>query len=301
MNTEMPTIFIGCDFSSAPGKRKPIVVARGERVSQVVRLLSIDTYASLAEWAQSLLSGHQPTLNGGRDLPGIEKGWVGGFDFPFGLPRELVEALDWPKDWEACVRYYASLSRDNIRAAFKSFCDARPVGGKFAHRATDGPAGSSPSMKWVNPPVAFMMHAGLPPLLEAGVHLPGLRPGDARRVALEAYPGMWARQVLGHQSYKADDKARQNTERWVARRTLVEALEMGQAGVMEQMGVRLKLTHGQRDLIVADASGDTLDAVICMLQAVWAGAQHESGHPQWGLPPFDPLEGWIVSAPLKSV
>ncbi len=27
--------------------------------------------------------------------------WVGGFDFPFGLPRELVEHLGWPRDWLA--------------------------------------------------------------------------------------------------------------------------------------------------------------------------------------------------------
>ena len=29
-------------------------------------------------------------------------------------------------------------------------------------------------MKWVNPPVAFMLHAGVPLLLEAGAMLPGL-------------------------------------------------------------------------------------------------------------------------------
>ena len=41
------------------------------------------------------------------------------------------------------------------------------------------------------------------------------------------------------------------------------------------------------------ASGDTLDAVLCLLQAAWARTQ-----PRWGLPPdVDPLEGWIVSAP----
>lgn len=61
-------------------------------------------------------------------------------------------------------------------------------------------------MKWVNPPVAFMLHAGVPRLLEAGVVLPGLHePGatatagnedgtTARRVALEAYPGLLARE-----------------------------------------------------------------------------------------------------------
>ena len=94
------------------------------------------------------------------------------------------------------MQHYRALSREQIRDAFAAFCAARPVGGKFAHRATDGPAGSSPSMKWVNPPVAYMLHADLPLLLDAGVYLPGLMPpgtGDAQRVALESYPGLLAR------------------------------------------------------------------------------------------------------------
>jgi hypothetical protein len=36
--------------------------------------------------------------------------------------------------------------------------------------------------------------------------------------------------------------------------------------------------------------------VLCLLQAAWALQQHEAGHPRWGLPEFDPLEGWIVTA-----
>ena len=47
------------------------------------------------------------------------------------------------------------------------------LGHKFAHRATDRWAGSSPSMKWVNPPVAYMLHAGVPLLIDAGVAIAG--------------------------------------------------------------------------------------------------------------------------------
>ena len=47
---------------------------------------------------------------------------------------------------------------------------------------------------------------------------------------------------------------------------------------------------------LADASGDRLDAVLCLLQAAWALRQHEQGHACWGLPEFDPLEGWIATA-----
>ncbi len=223
--------------------------------------------------------------------------WVGGFDLPFGLPRELVTTLGWPTRWLACMQHYASLDRAEVRDTFAAFCDARAVGQKFAHRATDGPAGSSPSMKWVNPPVAYMLHAGVPALIASGASLPGLHVGDANpaclRVALEAYPGLLAREVLGSRSYKSDDKSKQTPERLIARKDLVHALENGQT----RLGLRLKLSHAQSDALVNDPSGDSLDATLCLMQAAWAKVQHDAGVPLYGLPlDMDPLEGWIITA-----
>jgi hypothetical protein len=274
---------LGCDFTSAPSRRKPITLAVGRMDRGRVLLERVERFDSLDAWTERL------SLDEGTP-------WVGGFDLPFGLPRELVAALGWPTEWLPCMRGYEGLSREQIRAAFAAFCDSRPAGAKFAHRATDGPAGSSPSMKWVNPPVAFMLHAGVPRLLAAGVSLPGLHAGDSSRVALEAYPGLLARSVLGNASYKSDAKAKQTPDRLIARKTLVNALESGQAPVLLSAGLRLKLSHAQRDTLADDPSGDTLDAVLCLLQAAWALHQHETGHARWGLPDFDPLEGWIVSA-----
>lgn len=264
---------LGVDFSSAPRAAKPIVAAWGRRAGAVLRLETIETAASLEQF-EGLLRTPGP--------------WVGGFDLPFGLPRELVEHLGWPTEWRALMQHYAALSRDEIRDTFAAFCAARPAGAKFAHRACDGPAGSSPSMKWVNPPVAFMLHAGVPRLIDAGVQLPGLHGGDPHRVALEAYPGLLARELIGARSYKSDDKAKQTPERLIARKDVVDALEQGRT----RLGLRLRLSHAQRDALVADATGDKLDAVLCLLQAGWASAQ-----PGWGLPASsDALEGWIVSA-----
>jgi hypothetical protein len=93
----------------------------------------------------------------------------------------------------ACV---ASLRRHSAgrRSAtrFAAFCAcAACAGGKFAHRACDRPAGLQPqSMKWVNPPVAYMLHAG-------GAAAAGGGRGPARvctrgtlqRVALEGVSG----------------------------------------------------------------------------------------------------------------
>ena len=271
----------GCDFSSAPSRRKPVVLARGSLRAGRVTLERLDRFETLAGFGACLAE------------PGA---WVGGFDLPFGLPRELVEQLAWPTDWLDCMRHYAALDRPGIRDRFAAFCDSRPAGAKFAHRATDRPAGSSPSMKWVNPPVAFMLHAGVPLLLDAGVTLAGLHQADPARVALEAYPGLLARSVLGARSYKSDDKARQTPERLIARKDLLHALETGAAPLLRGSGLRLKLSHAQHDELVADASGDRLDALLCLLQAAWALQQHQNGHVCYGLPEFDPLEGWIVTA-----
>jgi hypothetical protein len=272
-----PVSLIGCDFSSSPSKRKPIVLALGQARQGRVQLHALQTFDTLTAFGDWLA---QPA------------DWVGGFDLPFGLPRELVETLGWPTDWAACMDHYCALERAQIREQFAAFCNARPVGGKFAHRAADHPAGSSPSMKWVNPPVAYMLHAGVPLLRQAGVHLPGLHAGDSRRVALEAYPGLLARQVLGNQSYKSDDKAKQTPERLLARRELLSALERGQT----RLGLRLVASNALLGRLADDASGDALDATLCLMQAAWAQQQHEDGHPQYGLPPCDPLEGWIVTA-----
>lgn len=276
---------LGCDFSSRPSARKPVAMAFGHLLDGgEVALQELRGFASLGEWAAWLALPADPA-------------WVGGFDLPFGLPRELVEQLGWPTDWAACMDHYAGLTRQDIRERFKAFCAARPVGGKFAHRATDGPAGASPSMKWVNPPVAYMLHAGLPLLRAAGVHLPGLQPpgqGDAQRVALEAYPGMLARAVLGRRSYKSDDSARQTPDRRQARVQLLQALESG----ANPLALRLQVKDETiRSLLLDEGSADRLDAVICMLQAAWAASRHAQGGALYGLPQgLDPLEGWIVTA-----
>jgi hypothetical protein len=268
-------LLLGCDFSSTPTRRKPILLAIGDESGGRVQLARIERIESLAGFGEWL---RQP------------RPWIGGFDFPFGLPRALVEDLGWPTDWRECMRHYGGLTRPQIRETFAAYCAARPAGSKFAHRRFDKLAGSSPSMKWVNPPVAYMLHAAVPLLLQAGVHIPGLQEGDAQRVALEAYPGLLARELIERRSYKSDEKAKQTPERLIARKDLITALEQGRS----RLGLRLKLTNPQRDALAEDASGDSLDAVLCLMQAAWA-ARH--GAPHYGLPAdLDPLEGWIVSA-----
>jgi hypothetical protein len=283
------SLLLGVDFTSAPTRKKPITVAvgrwsRGEQ-RPIYQLDEIRSLVSLIDYEAFLQEGGP---------------WVGGFDLPFGQPRPLIEHERWPTDWPKFVRFFCAQPRSTLRDTFKRWCDARPSGDKFAWRRADKPAGSSPAMRWTNPPVAWMMHAGIGRMLDAGLVFPAHRHGDhggpervatKHRIALEAYPGFTARKVC-RTSYKSDATANQTPERAANRRAILRALVAGEAG----LDIRLEITSAWSRRLLADGSGDLLDAVICGLQA-----GHAAALPEYGLPAdLDPLEGWIASAPPGS-
>ncbi len=277
----------GVDFTSAPRARKPITVALADGLDGTaadaprVVLSRIESLASFDAWDAWLRA------------PGP---WIAAFDFPFAFARAFVAAQGWPLEgpdaWAAITARVAALSRAELVARCRAWCDARPAGDKFAHRACDASAGSSASMKWVNPPVALMLHAGAPRLLAAGVTLPGLheRGTDASRIALEGYPGLPARAVLGRASYKSDDpRHRDDPARRAARERLVAALEAG----APPFGVRVDF-GAWRAACVDEPGADRLDAVLCLVQAAWALGRRDAN---FGLPVReDRVEGWIVGA-----
>jgi hypothetical protein len=280
------TLVLGVDFTSAPRPAKPITVAVGllaDDHGPVYRLEAVRLLASFPEFEAFLRE------------PGP---WLGGFDLPFGQPRALVAHEGWPVNWPELAAFYCRQPRERLRERFRRWCDARPAGDKFAWRQADKPAGSSPAMRWANPPVAWMMHAGIGRMLAAGLAFPAhahpprarhLRPGSGTaRIALEAYPGFTARQVC-RGSYKSDTRSSQTPERAANRRRILRGLIVGTAGLLP----RLECSAGWRRKLTADGSGDLLDAVICGLQAA-----HAALLPRYGLPSdLDPLEGWIASVP----
>lgn len=272
--TALPTTIPlhGIDFTSAPTRRKAITIASGRLNGDCFHLdglTSLHDYPAFERWLRQ---------------PGP---WLGVFDLPFSLPRELVETLAWPTDWRDLITHLATLTRQELRAQFMAFCAERAVGNKFAHRATDVPAGSSSSMKWVNPPVAYMLHAGVPRLLAAGLTMIGMHQGDPHRLAIEGYPGLVARSI-SKASYKNDDPRKQTAARRDARIAMLSALQSG----AYPFGIRLDAgTH--LAALIEDGSGDLLDAVLCGVLAAWAWQRRDDGY---GLPAFDPLEGWIVGA-----
>jgi hypothetical protein len=265
------------DFTSRPRKQKPITVATGRMRRRAFELDSIEEYC---DWEK-----YESWLN--RDGP-----WVAGFDFPFGLPREAVRDLGWPATWHELVLHCRSLGRESFRTALDHYRESRPAGNRYAHRATDRPAGSHSPLKLVNPPVGLMFLEGAPRLLEAGVTIPGLMKGDPLRIAFEAYPGFVARQMV-KSSYKNDTRAKQTPQRMRARRAIVTALASSDNPFVFALSASPRTLRS----LVLDATGDRLDAVLCAMQAAWAWQRRSHNH---GLPiKIDPLEGWIVMVAEK--
>jgi hypothetical protein len=269
-----PTL-LGVDFSSAPSRKKPITVARGRLLGALLRIEAVQAVPTMAGFEALLADEPRP--------------WLGAFDFPFGLPRAFVDSLALGSDAAevSAAVHRRCASRREFQALVDGWGNARPAGQRLVHRATDtampGVSSTSPlQTRYV--PVGFMWFEGFARLHAAGVDLPGLVEGDVARRALEGYPGLLAHELIGRRSYKNRDEP----DRLIARKEIVEALEQGRT----RLGLRIRLSHALRDELVADVSGDRLDALLCAVQAAWALKQ-----PRCGLPErVDPVEGWITTA-----
>ncbi|MBC8077270.1 MAG: DUF429 domain-containing protein [Chloroflexales bacterium] len=266
---------LGIDFTSAPRPKKPITCAIATLNSNRLRVQELRALPSF-EAFEELLAGAGP--------------WVAGFDFPFGQPRPLVEALGWPQPWAAYVRAVELGGKQSFEQALTDYKAARPSGKKEPVRRSDQLARSRSPTKLFNPPVAKMFFQGAPRLLSSGACVLPCHPTTSDRIALEAYPALVARTFIGAASYKSDDLAKQTAARRDARQALVAALVSD--ALHHHYGISLDLDGALADTFVEDATGDKLDAALCAVQAAWAYSQRAANY---GIPhSCDPLEGWIV-------
>jgi hypothetical protein len=268
----------GLDFTSAPGRRKPLIVL----------CCALEGDSLRVEDSERLTD-----FGGFEDFLQRRGPWVCGMDFPFGQPRSLVAALGWPESWEAYVGEVGALPKEAFEDKIRADMDKRPAGRKWRYRLADRRSGSSSAMMLFRVPVGKMFYQGAPRLLASGVRVEPCRRNGDERVAVEAYPAVVARRFLGRTAYKRDGVP-DTPERRFARETLLAGLES--AVLREVYGFAVEMDARWRDEFVQDPSADALDSLLCAVQAAWAYEKRDEGY---GIPTECDLdEGWILDPAL---
>jgi hypothetical protein len=270
----------GVDFTSAPSKRKPIVLAACQLEG---RTLTLQTFRRLSDF---------PAFEAALQAPGP---WVMALDFPFSLPAVFVADMGWPTQWQAYVPYLAERGLPAFVETIKAYRQARLPGQKYHFRAIDRTAGACSPMMIDYTPVGRMFFQGAPRLLASGATVLPFGDGDRypERVAMEGYPGWMVRQLadaalLGKVSYKSDEPRKQTVAKREARALLLNYLEAGFS--QARYGILLVLDGSLRQAIIEDPTGDSLDALLCAIQAAWAAHQPRYGMPEDAHFPA----GWIA-------
>ena len=268
----------GLDFTSAPARRKPLIVFRCTMTDNSLHVEDDETLTSFDQFESWL------------ETPGP---WVCGMDFPFGQPKDLVEELEWPKSWEGYVGEVSRLGKEAFESAIRADTASRPYGSKWRYRLADKRSGSSSAMMLFRVPVGKMFFQGAPRLLRSGVNVQPCRPNGDNRVAVEAYPAVVARRFLGREPYKRDGVP-DTPERKAARKKLVSGLRSGSTREVYGFGVRVGRRWEER--FIEEPGADALDSLLCAVQAAWAYTKRDES---WGVPfECDRNEGWILDPAL---
>jgi hypothetical protein len=264
--------FRGIDFSSSPTVKKPVTLAICEFDGPVLVVKRSHRLADFSGFEAALLS----------------KGpWVTGLDFPFCFARDFNTQMGWPSDWAGMARLLSGLPRMEYIDRMSAFRARQPEGQKHLRRLMDARTGGVSPNNVVNPPVGKMLFEGVPRLWQSGVDIPGLYQGDESRRAVEAYPAIAAKHLIGTTAYK-DGKPEDIERRLVLRREIISALARP-----NRFGFCVDAPMSLAD----DPAGDDLDAAICAVQAAWAavnGMTGPHGPDAVRKGSFDHVEGWIA-------
>lgn len=261
----------GIDFTSAPRKTKPIVCSAGTFSETEFSLERIDDWCGFEPF-ELLLASSGP--------------WCAGVDFPLSQPAELRRALAWPTDWQACLEHIGSMSKAEFTETLLSFSRSQPAGHKHLFRKTDRDASACSPMMVYGVPVAKMFYEGATRLAKSDCNIVPCRRREDSRTILETYPAIIARRCIARTSYKSATQRQDTVEKQAARASVIEAIRDG----IEHVGITVRMDETLFDKCVRDATGDSLDSVLCCLLASWTLSK-----PEHGLPEQANDEGWIVN------
>lgn len=275
---------IGSDFTSDPKPGKPITVADCIAEHGVLTVTAMKQFVNFQSFAL-LLSSDGP--------------WVIGLDFPFGQPERIINDLNWPRNWADYVRHVAALGKKKFRTQIDLYRKGQLKGDMEHFRDVDIKADSISPMKMYRTPVGIMFCEGSPFLLASPASvLPFLPQRDPARIILEAYPKLVATKVVGKSGYKTDNKKKVTTEQKNVRKRIIASIcdNSDSSSIKRQYGFHVRCSDAVVQSCTDDPSGDTLDAVLCAIQAAWAWSRANG---DYGIPSsVNVLEGWIADPKL---
>jgi len=262
---------IGVDFTSRPSHQKPITAARCILEGNRLTVGESIAWNGFADFEQEL------------SRPGP---WIAGLDFPFGQSRKFIENIGWPQEWAKYIAHAQSLGREGFRDALEAYKASRQAGDREHQRLADKRTGAISPQKLYGVPVALMFFEGAHRVIASGATVPYLKSGDPERVVVEAYPGVLARFLVSRASYKNDTRDKQSPALHETRLKMLT--ELMSTRFQERYGLLVEPPAEMAN----DPTGDSLDALLCAIQAAWAWIHREK---LFNNPPvFDPLEGWIA-------
>ncbi len=265
----------GIDFTSAPCNRKQIAYADCTLSNGCLHLNNLGELKNFDEFKSFLNTGNE---------------WFAGIDFPFGLPKKLIEYLKWPtSSWKDYVEFVANMKKEDFEKGLKKYCDEHPKGRKHLLRVTDEKAKSRSPMMLYGVPVGKMFFEGAQRLLQSGASILPCYENGNRRIVVEAYPKLVANKLIYKPKYKSDNKKKQTCKLEYVRRKIVKKLKSDCIRIC--YGFNVELNEYFEAKIIDNPTGDYLDALLCAIQAGWAYGQRERGY---GIQKGYEFEGWIV-------
>ncbi len=252
---------VGVDFTAAPSKRKPIVLAsgalEGSRVTRV-HLATLEKSLAFEYFLQ-------------------ERGFLRiGIDAPLSMPLEFLSSLGLAS-WEEGIEWVAKSDKKTYSAAIRQYANAHPAGQKEPKRACDRLHMAASPLKLFNPGVGWMHYALAYRLCLLKGHVLPFSTDTGTGAIVEVYPSVFAKKRIGNASYKNDPA--EDPDRVTRRGILVNALHEF-----------LEITPEIEARAIADSQGDVLDALIALAQTAFS-LDEVATQPS-------AQEGWIYGADL---
>ncbi len=274
----------GLDFTSAPNSKKRLALACANfKRKKILHIHTLEFWGSF-EAFERFLKNKEP--------------WFAGMDFPFGLPAVLLEKWKLPLQWKDYVRAIDKWGKSKFEERLIKYKSREAAGAKEPLRLTDALAKAQSPTKLTRAPVAKMFFEGAIRLQKSKTSILPCRPSKSTQIIIEAYPALIARVFAG--SYKSDgSKSAASKELKSARKKILKGLNS--AKFKEAYGFEVELDQAVSLSAIDDASGDSLDAVLCAIISAWSWRQ---GEPRYGIPlegnPLLKTEGWIVGPQFPS-